>query len=74
MLGEIAFLHLDLAAPAGGAAAAHALDIDAELARGVEHRRADRKAPALAGRHEQDERIADFGMSWLQCFESFRSG
>ena len=43
VLGEIAFLHLDLAAAAGGASAAHALDIDAERARGVEHRRADRE-------------------------------
>ena len=61
VLGEIAFLHLDLAAPAGGASAADALDIDAELARGIEHRRADRKPPALAGRHEQHERIGDVG-------------
>ena len=57
VLGEIAFLHLDLAAAAGGASAAHALDIDAELARGVEHGGADGKAPALAGRHEQDEGV-----------------
>ena len=61
VLGEIAFLHLDLAAPAGGAPAAHALDIDAERARGIEDRRADGKAPALARRHEQDERILDVG-------------
>jgi len=61
VLGEMAFLDLDLAAPAGGAAAAHALHVDAELARGVEHRRTDRKAPALAGRHEEDERVGDVG-------------
>ena len=59
VLGEIAFLHLDLAAAAGGAPAAHALDIDAELARRVEHGCADGKAPALARGHEQDERIGD---------------
>ena len=47
MLGELAFLHLDLAAPAGAAPAADAFDIDAERARRIEHRRADRKAPAL---------------------------
>ena len=63
VLGEIAFLHLDLAAPAGGAPAAHALDIDAERARGIEHRRADGKAAALARRHEQDERVLDAGSS-----------
>ena len=63
MLGEIAFLHLDLAAPAGGAAAADALDIDAERARGVEDRRADGKAAALARRHEENQRIADFEYS-----------
>lgn len=54
VLGEIAFLHGDLAAPAGGSPAAHALDIDAEQAPHPQHRRADREAPALAGRHEQD--------------------
>ena len=48
MLGEIAFLHLDLAASASGAAAAHALDIDAELARGIKHRRSNGEPPALA--------------------------
>ncbi len=61
MLGEMTFLDLDLAAPAGRAAAADALDIDAERARGIEHRRADRKAAALAGRHEEDEGI---GHAW----------
>ena len=61
MLGEIAFLHLDLAAPAGRATAADAFDVDAERPRRVEHRRADGKPPALAGRHEQDEGIGDVG-------------
>src|SRR5690606_31955514 len=61
VLGEAALLHHDLAAAAGGAAAAHALDIDAELTRGVEHVGALGKAPALAGRHEQDERIGEVG-------------
>ena len=67
VLGEVAFLHLDLAAPAGGAAAAHAFDIDAELARSVEHGRADGEAPALAGRHEQDEGIGDVGRRVHAC-------
>ena len=69
VLGEIALLHLDLAASAGGAAAAHALDIDAERTRGIEDRRADGKAAALAGRHEKNERIADFGIHGCKCFE-----
>ncbi len=38
-----------------GASTAHALDIDAELARGIEHRRSYRKASALARWHEEDE-------------------
>ena len=50
VLGELAFLHLDLAAPADAAPAADALDIDAERARRVEHRRADGKAPPPARR------------------------
>src|SRR5690606_12987883 len=53
VLGEVAFLHNDLAAAAGRAPAAYRLHVDAELTRGVEHRRAFRKPPALAGRHEQ---------------------
>jgi hypothetical protein len=48
VLGEIAFLHLDLAAPASGAATADAFDIDAKLARGIQHRCANGKPPALA--------------------------
>src|SRR5690606_26954074 len=40
-------------------AAANAFDIDAELACRIEDRRADRKMPALARRHEQDQRITD---------------
>ena len=59
VLGEAAFLHLHLTAAAGRAAAAHALHIDAERPRRVEHRRADGKPPALAGRHEQDQRVLD---------------
>ena len=63
VLGEAAFLHHDLAAPAGRAAAAHALHVDPERARGIEHGRADRKAPALAGGHEQDEGVGGGGRS-----------
>jgi hypothetical protein len=59
VLGELAFLHLDLAAAAGGTTAAHAFHIDAELARGVEDRRALGEPPALAGRHEKHQRIRE---------------
>ena len=57
MLGEIAFLHFDLAAAANAAAAAHALDIDAELAGGLEDVRAFLETTATTGRHEQDQRV-----------------
>ena len=59
VLGELAFLHLDLAAPANAAPAAHALDVDAERARRIEHRRAERKTPPPPGGHEEDERVFD---------------
>src|SRR5690606_31875498 len=69
VLCEIARLHLDLAASAGRASAAYAFDIDAELARGVEERRADWKAPALARRHEENERIRGEGSvhGWISA-------
>jgi hypothetical protein len=57
VLGEVAFLDRDLAAPAGGTPAADAFHIDAELARRVEHRSSDWEPAALAGRHEENERI-----------------
>ena len=63
VLGEVAFLHLDLTAPAGGAPAAHAFDIDAELSRGFEDGRADGEAAALAGGHEEDEGILARGFA-----------
>src|SRR5690606_37841387 len=53
--------HLHLTASAGRPAAAHAFDINAELARGVEDRRAFRKPASLAGWHEKDERIGNVG-------------
>ena len=55
VLGEFALGHFDLAAPAQAAAAADALDIDAEMPRRVEQRRAERKPPAPAARHEQHQ-------------------
>jgi len=36
MFGELAFRHFDLAAPTNAAAAAHRIEIDAELAGGFE--------------------------------------
>ena len=57
VLGKIAFLHLNLTAPARRPPAADALDIDAQLPRGVEHGCAHRKAAAFAGGHEEDEGI-----------------
>jgi hypothetical protein len=52
MLGELAFLHLDLATAADAAPAAYALDIDAELAGGFKNGRALGKASALSRGHE----------------------
>ena len=57
VLCENAFGHLHLAASAYAAPAANALDIDAEGAGGVEHRRAERKASAPAGRHEENQGV-----------------
>ena len=57
MLGELAFLHLDLAAPADAAPAAHALYVDAQRPRRIEHRRADGKPPPPPRGHEENERV-----------------
>ena len=65
VFGELAFLDLDLAAPAGGAAAADALDIDAERAGRLEHRSADGEMATLAGGHEEDEGICGLGHQGL---------
>ena len=62
VLGELAFLHLDLAAPADAAPAAHALDVDAKRPRRIEHRRAERKPPPPPGGHEEDERVFEGGV------------
>src|SRR5690606_25253888 len=68
MLGEPALLDLDLAAAAYAPAAADAPHIYAELARRFQHGRADRKSAALAGWHEEHQRILDhfasFTSSW----------
>ena len=61
VLGEIAFLHLDLTAPARRPPAADAFDINAKLPRGVEHRRAGGEAAAFAGGHEEDEGVGRDG-------------
>ncbi len=47
VLGELALRHLDLAATADAAAAAHRIEIDAEPARRLEHARALAKRPRL---------------------------
>ena len=57
MLGEFAFAHIDLAAPANGPPAANRIDINAQRTRRREHRRPKRKPPALAGRRENDQRV-----------------
>ena len=64
VLGELAFRHLDLAAPANAPPAADGFDIDAERARRIEHRRAERKPPPPPGGHEKDERVFAWGRSW----------
>ena len=56
-LGELALADLDLAAPADAAAAADRIDVDAEAARRLEQRRAQREAAALARGHEDDEGV-----------------
>ena len=57
VLGEIALRHHHLAAPADAPPAADALDVDAERAGRIEHRRAERETPAPPGRHEEDEGV-----------------
>ena len=56
VLGELALGDRHLAAPAQAAAAAHRIDVDAERARDLEQRRAEREAAAPARRREDDER------------------
>jgi hypothetical protein len=58
VLGEIAVGGRDLAFGADAAPAADAVEIDAELARGGQNRRADRESAALARGREDDEGIA----------------
>ena len=48
----------DLAAAADRPPAADRIDIDAERARRLQHRRAEREAPALAGGREDDQGVA----------------
>ena len=57
VLGERAFADLDLAAAADAAAAADGIEIDAELARGLEDACALGEAAALAGGREDDELV-----------------
>src|SRR4051812_12132184 len=57
MLGEGADALLDLAAAADPTSAADRIDVDAETASGVEHRRPAREPAAPARRREDDERI-----------------
>src|SRR3546814_11239063 len=57
VLGELADADLDLAAATEPAPAAHGIDVDAQAARGLEDRRADRKAAAAAGGREDDEGV-----------------
>ena len=71
VLGENAFLHINLAAPADAAAAANAFHMHAELPRGIEYGGVGRKAPALARRHEQDEVV---GHGWVTRLPSGRRG
>ncbi len=71
MLGEFAFAHIDLAAPANGPAAANRIDINAQRTRRRKHRRAKRKPPALAGGRKYDEGVGPF--SHLFNFLTLRS-
>ena len=57
VLGEFALGLDDLAAAADAAAAADGIDIDAERAGSLQHRRTKRKPPAPARRGEDDERV-----------------
>ncbi len=55
VLGEVALHDQHLAASAERASAAHRVDVDPEGARGLQQRRAERKASALARRREDDQ-------------------
>ena len=57
MLGKFAFAHRTLTAPANRTATANRVNVNAKLPRRGEHRRAKRKAPALAGGCEYDKGI-----------------
>ena len=58
VFGKFALGHQHLAPAAQTAAAAHRIDVHAEAAGGLQQRRADGEMSALAGRREDDERIA----------------
>ena len=58
MFGEFAFRHFDLAAPANAAPAADRIEIDAELARGLQQAEAVREALPFARWREDDEMFA----------------
>ena len=57
VLGEAALAHRHLAPPADRPPAADAVDVDAQLPRGSQHRRAEREPAALAGGCEDDQRV-----------------
>ena len=61
VLGERAETLRHLAATADATPAADRIDVDAERARRVEHRRALREPPAAARRREDDERVVGHG-------------
>jgi hypothetical protein len=58
MLGELAFGDHDLATTTDAASAADGIDVDPELSRRLQKRRAEREPPALAGRKEYDECVS----------------
>ena len=58
VLGKFAFCDIDLAAPANSAAAADAVDVNAEVTRRGQHRGAAREPATFAGRSEYDQSVA----------------
>jgi hypothetical protein len=62
VLGELAHPRRDLAARADAAPAADAVQIDPQLPRGGQHRRAGRKPPALAGWREDHKGVGGFAI------------
>ena len=70
VLGEIADPDIDLAASADATPPAYAVEIDAQAAGRVQHRRALGETPPFAGRGKHDEEILHLGPALLRKLRS----